>query len=181
MFCINCGTELPDGSRFCSSCGEKNEKSELSFVEPQRRERHGFTSFWLIFSLIGYVFSGFFIAFEHEILSRYWLDSIKSGVLYYPLFAVRLRIPMKIGMYWDQLILFSVVANIIGIAGLVLLLRWKKIGFPLIVISYIIGFVFASIFGMIVGSFFGSIIGIAIIYGILHLRKNGKTAWEQLK
>jgi predicted nucleic acid-binding Zn ribbon protein len=65
MFCINCGKELPDESRFCSNCGEKNEKMELSFAEPQRRERHGFTSFWFVFLLIGYVFSGLFIALSY--------------------------------------------------------------------------------------------------------------------
>jgi hypothetical protein len=145
------------------------------------KERHRFTSFWLFFLLIGHIFCAFFYLFEHEILSHYWLDMIRSGVVYYPLFAVKLRLPMLVGIYWNQLVLFSVMANIIGIAGLVLLLRWKKIGFLLIVISYIIGLVFGGIFGMIVGSFFGGIIGVAIIYGVLHLRKNSKTAWEQLK
>lgn len=39
MFCINCGTKLPDNARFCSSCGTQVGKGLPPLDEP-REERH---------------------------------------------------------------------------------------------------------------------------------------------
>lgn len=33
MFCINCGTKLPDGSKFCSECGTNQELISEGFVK----------------------------------------------------------------------------------------------------------------------------------------------------
>ncbi|MBR5707892.1 MAG: zinc ribbon domain-containing protein, partial [Oscillospiraceae bacterium] len=39
MFCTQCGTQLPDGSRFCTNCGAKL----AEFVEKAAAEQPAFT------------------------------------------------------------------------------------------------------------------------------------------
>lgn len=34
MYCKNCGTQIPDGAQFCSSCGEKTTINNQNPVQP---------------------------------------------------------------------------------------------------------------------------------------------------
>ena len=58
MFCTNCGTELPDGSKFCSNCGQKigevtNPEPVIEkpdFMELARQEYNKRSKFDLLFN-----------------------------------------------------------------------------------------------------------------------------------
>jgi hypothetical protein len=69
----------------------------------------------------------------------------------------------------------------VSIVGYILLLLWKKIGFRVLIGVSIISLPFDIALGMNIGQILWSIVGILILWGILHIRKNGKTTWEQLE
>jgi hypothetical protein len=69
----------------------------------------------------------------------------------------------------------------VQVIGLVLLLRWKKIGFWIITVVSGVSLMINLTIGGIVLQTIGAIIGIVIYWGVLQLKKNEKTAWEQLE
>jgi len=168
MFCGKCGSEILNDVRFCPKCGNAVETKTESNVNSIVRKRHGFTSFWLIFGMI---------------------TSAISGVIQF----------IGVGMMPDFIRELTVLSGIVLIAGTicyVLLLRWKKIGFWIIVGLSIISILIlpimipklATITGAITGTTGSNILSgiayrlitVAIIWGVLHIRKNGKNTWEQL-
>ena len=156
MFCSKCGTEITDGNQFCSKCGNSINFTSTDTGNITERKRHGFTSFWLIFSIIGNVIAGANYFFSTELIAQSFNAS--SGII----------------------MLFGIV-SITGIIGNILLLSWKKIGFwvfiGIAVVSLVLNFIIGINFGLILFS----LVSIPIMWGILHIRKNGKTTWEQIK
>jgi hypothetical protein len=69
----------------------------------------------------------------------------------------------------------------VQVIGLVLLLRWKKIGFWIITVVSGVSLMINLTSGGSVLQTMGAIIGIVIYWGVLQLKKNEKTAWEQLE
>ena len=169
MVCQKCGSELLDNVQFCSKCGNAIEvKTEAGIILTDRK-RHGFTTFWLILSIIIPIISGITSFVSVGILPGEF-DSVK------------------------ELTVFSGIVTISIAIGCIFLLRWKKIGFWLYAGISIIP-IFSSVamaqkMMEIVGeqapwwnrlsTIAWSIISIAIMWGVLHIRKNGKTTWEQL-
>jgi hypothetical protein len=132
----------------------------ISFISlVASRRRHGFTSFWLIFSLISFALTGlFFIGM---------MDAIMMDMM--PSYMMPKGLMILSGM------------GLAGIVPVVLLLKWKKIGFWIYcgvgAIAFVLNIV-SSRFNPI--NLFG-LIGIPIMWGVLHIRKDGKSAWEQLE
>jgi hypothetical protein len=165
MFCVKCGSEILDnGVRFCSKCGNAIETGTEDDVKTDVRKRHGFTSFWLVFSLIWCAYQG-----VGWIVTSGANRTGGTGILY--------------GL------------STIAIAfGIILLLRWKKIGFWLFVGSSIVSLLLvipmmgnttvttgetdSIVLNIMLLSW--RIISIAIMWGVLHIHKNGKNTWEQL-
>jgi len=128
------------------------------------RKRHGFTTFWIIFSSIVSV-----------IIALFSMAVYPSPIINFIMLNAELTI-------------------VITIVSCILLLCWKKIGFWLFIGSFIVSILLSvimitmsNVYSIISAwyTFFQiivmAIINIAVMWGVLHIRKNGKTAWEQLK
>jgi hypothetical protein len=163
MFCGKCGQEIEEGAEFCGNCGNKinTDKSSSSqngySDQTTTRMRHGFTSFWLIFGIIVCSLAAIFYLFLSNLFDELYI--------YMP----------------PGLIAINGVAMLVQIVGLSLLLSWKKIGFWILIgvsaISLLVGLASGGSPRQIIGA----LVGIAICWGVLQLKKNGKTAWEQLE
>lgn len=122
---------------------------------PEHRERHGFVSFWLKFGLTINVLSA--------------LLFIAVG------FSERL-----------QEAAFVAVCSMVSAWGLYMLLKWKKWGYwilwiPSICSSYMFSYeTYGTSNGLFV-AITSSSVGMLILYGILHIKKNGRSTWEQLE
>jgi hypothetical protein len=160
MFCVKCGIELLGNIQFCPKCGNAVNSIIINNENSTERKRHGFTSFWLIFGVIAYAINGGMFLFIPNIMTKSWNVSSSGPIMFY------------------------IFLNLAELICNVLLLHWKKIGFWILIGTSVASFLFnILIIGkyIIVLSLFGLIIGIAVMWGVLHLRKNGRTAWEQLE
>ena len=171
MTCIKCGHELNEGLKFCTKCGiEITNICKNNFV----RKRHGFTTFWLFYKLITSIigtlgFLSLLISIDNEILNH--------------------------NEFFIVFILF-----LIYIIGFLLLLLWKKMGFWIFIGTSVINIIYCLIIvtdsinklidsigigslGIIVAIILTlpTLIDLAIMWGVLHLRKNGKNTLEQLE
>jgi hypothetical protein len=160
MFCVNCGTEITGDIKYCPQCGIAVESAMQTKVNSTDSKRHSFTSFWLVFSLIGY------FVMPVKFLSRY--DGNIFEAFYY-IFAN--------GDINPLFIVFYVLAiPLLGTTGNILLLCRKKIGFWIVVggviYVFLAGFLFAfpsslRLFGF--GDLLYYTIFIAIMYFILNI------------
>jgi hypothetical protein len=160
--CSACGTVLKEGVEFCGNCGNKinnvkaNSNQDGHSVNATIRVRHGFTLFYLICGIIFCFIGGVFNIYSYSL--------VDPGVPIGPLFP-----------------LLYVISSMIGAACYILLLRWKKIGFWIF-----IGIAFISLLLNIqarvnISPILLGLSGIVGLWGVLHIRKNGKTTWEQLE
>jgi RNA polymerase subunit RPABC4/transcription elongation factor Spt4 len=160
--CSVCGTIIKESAEFCGNCGNKintggvNSRHVVNSVNIANRMRHGFTSFWLIFGIIICSITGLFYLLLPNLLDE-------------------LNIYMSPG-----LIAITGIATIVQVVGLIFLLKWKKIGFWIIIGVSAISLIISLVNGGNALQIIGAIIGIAIYWGVLQIKKNGKTTWEQL-
>jgi len=153
------------------------EKSiETKTENSDTRKRHGFTSFCLIFGLVVFAIIG--------VASFFASGATKIG--YDKQSEAQLMATVAV---------FNGIVCIGYTIGFVLLLCWKKIGFWIIAGLSIISILIIVILAVMIpnagstGSIMSSglsgiafrLIIVAIIWGVLHIRKNGKNTWEQLK
>ena len=62
----------------------------------------------------------------------------------------------------------------------VMLLKWKKFGFWGFVVSSVVVLIINLSIGMGIGQSVGGLVGVAILYGILQIKKDNVTVWENL-
>jgi len=77
-----------------------------------------------------------------------------------------------------------VLLGIFGIANIifaVMLLRWKKFGFWGFIASSILVLIINLNIGIGIGQLVLGLVGVAILYGILQIKKDNVTAWENLE
>lgn len=77
-----------------------------------------------------------------------------------------------------------ILLGLVGISNVifaVLLFQWKKIGFWGFVLTSVAAFGLNLSIGLGVYQSFLGFVGIAILYGILHLKKENVTTWESLE
>ena len=137
--------------------------NEIKLVNNEKT-RHSFTTFWLYFGLI---INSIFI-----ILYFFFQNTIRN----------------YIGLTSMRCMIAGVCSIILGL-GYSLLLKWKKIGFWLIISVAVINIIiYCIIFSIGTGKFYfetdtivGSIIGPIILFFILKIKKNDKSTWMQLK
>jgi predicted nucleic acid-binding Zn ribbon protein len=148
MYCSNCGAETNDDAQFCSKCGIA---LNIMTIKNLERKRHGFTTFWLIFSIV---------------LNILLFPSFYSDSLFID--------------YTEGAILLLDVTCAIDIVSCILLLCWKKIGFAISIITTSLVAISDIISGHGIGYILLNASMLVILYGILQIRKNGKSTWEQL-
>lgn len=77
-----------------------------------------------------------------------------------------------------------IVLGVIGLVNLffsIMLLRWKKWAFWGFGISSIFALMVNLMMGIGVTTSLGGLVGIAILYGILQIKQDGKSAWELME
>lgn len=177
--CINsgCRHELEDYQERCPYCGWSQKtmaNSDKTVAEDNLwpecdeddvecepcKERHTIVTLWLYFALV--------------------TNAIMCLIDFFPKIAWGKDFP-------DSAIWMSVVSGVFGIVNIiaiVMLLNWKRIGFWLLVISSFAGLVLTCVANIVLSvltsSFPWGVVGIFVWFGILQIRKNGKSCWEQL-
>ena len=119
------------------------------------KQRHGCVTAWLIWTIIG---SSFF------------------AIVYIYMFLF----DEPNGISYPKIVLLGIIC-IVQVISSVLLFQWKKIGFW--------GFIFTSISALIInlsigigiGQALAGLVSIAILYGILQIKKKNVTTWESLE
>lgn len=131
---------------------------EILNDEPNReKQRHGCVTAWLIFVIIVnslvsilYLFAGEFIAKNSEVFIS------------------------------ETTILLLGLLGLANVVCAILLFSWKKIGFWGFLITSVAALAINLNLGLSSGQTFGGLIGIAILYGILQIKKNDVSTWESL-
>jgi hypothetical protein len=161
-FCSNCGTEIAENIKFCGSCGtaatqSKAQDSQINITEEMSKKRHGFTTFWLILMLLLMLLS-FIVSFIDP-------ASLESPA-----------------------IIFERIGVICYLISIILLLYWKKIGFWILIateiysaVSYLAYSEYYLANSEYDDSAFIGLFIFAVTIGVLHIRHEGKTTWEQLQ
>ena len=164
----------------------ENEVMDNQVVAPA--PRHGFISFCLWFTIICCVITAIIaiaaLADGQELESRAAaLAENSQGEISYDT-------ALNHGIAAMVVVIILVFVNIISSF---LLLKRKKIGFKLAIYAGLTYLIYDIVHSLIMGvdikptlfvlSFYviGFVIAIAILYGILHIRKNGVSYWSQLK
>ena len=123
------------------------------------KERHGCVTAWLIFGIIVYSFVALFFMFSSDFVRAIYPQSISNSML-----------------------VLLVILNVCSVVFYVMLLQWKKIGFWCMIAIAIISCIINMNTGMGIGmSLLGVIISVGIFYGILQIKKNNKSAWDNLE
>ena len=153
------------------------------------RERHGFITFWLwlgiVLNIIGII--GCIIAaaelgkYSNNIANIEYIKSLVKDS------GPDVNLTAIYNMIMAQMIIsiFLCAGNLLANY---LMLKWKKKGFYLRILTALIGVIMSFIvcgisqqFGRAILGLICTIIGIAILYAILNIRKNGKSCYGQMQ
>tara|TARA_B110001452_G_scaffold17012_1_gene13835 strand:- start:315 stop:698 length:384 start_codon:yes stop_codon:yes gene_type:complete len=126
-------------------------------MENLKKQRHGCVTAWLIFMIIANSFTAFLYLITGDAVSQNFPGGISNTII------------ILLGIGGIGNIIFSV-----------LLFNWKKIGFW--------GFSFTSIAALIINLNIGlgivqsliGLAGIAVLFGVLQIKKDNVTAWNNL-
>lgn len=124
----------------------------------ESKQRHGCVTAWLIFMIIANAFSAISYLFMGDTISEALPEPVPTPMLY--------------------------ALAIIGIANLVfaiMLLQWKKWAFWGFVVSGLITLGINLSIGIGIGQSLLGLLGVGILYAILQINKDGKTAWANLE
>ncbi|WP_430412929.1 hypothetical protein [Kordia sp.] len=121
------------------------------------KQRHGCVTAWLVFIIIA-----------NSLMALLYL--LGGGMITENLPGVATSILVILGLLGVGNVIFAV-----------LLLQWKKIGFwGFLGTSIVVLFINISI-GLGIGQSLFGLVGVAILYGILQIKQNDVTAWENLE
>ncbi len=127
------------------------------------KERHGCVTAWLVFAFVVTGLSALFYFFAY--------DKMLAMAEENPEVQIPNVNPTVMG-----------VLSLLQIAFIALLWQWKKVGFWGLVALSLAGLVLNLMSGASpAGPIFGTVFALAIWYGILQIKKNGKSTWEQLE
>ena len=129
----------------------------LDGSEDVAKQRHGCVTAWLVLMLVVNSLSALLYLFFSEMVTNTFQVDVSS-----------------------TLILLLGIVGIANVVFSVFLLQWKKKGFWGFLVTSIVTLIINMNIGVgIVQSMFG-LVGIVILYGILQIKKDSKTAWENL-
>ena len=158
MKCPNCGNNVANNSTFCEYCGTKIEQT------PVQNEPVVETA-------------------TEQVINNVTEEKQRHGFITFWLWFMAIVNPIAAIANFASGISIGVVAGILGIVNCVaaiLLLFWRKAGFWLFLamgsISCVMGIVNESFVQAL-----GAVAGVAILFGILQLKKNDQSYWSQLR
>jgi hypothetical protein len=122
------------------------------------KQRHGFVTTWLILLII----INSIVALVYLFLG----DTIAQNLQ---------------GEISNPILLFLALLCTANVIFAVLLLKWKKIGFFGYIISGAVALIVNLNIGIGIAQSIRGLIGIAVLYGILQIKKDNISAWENLE
>lgn len=122
------------------------------------KQRHGCVTAWLALMIVANAITSLIYFFASEIVLQKFQGKGSKEVLF------------VLGFF-----------GIINVVAALLLMRWKKIGFWIFSISSAVILVINLLIGLGTGRVIFGLIGIIILYGILQIKNNGISAWDNLK
>lgn len=122
-----------------------------------QKQRHGCITAWLAFMIV-----------------------INSLVAIMYLFAKGL-IASNLATYSTTMIMLLGVVSVANVVFAVMLWQWKKIGFWGFVVSSIVALILNLIIGLGIGQSLFGLVGIAVLYGVLQIKKDNVSAWDYLE
>jgi len=146
-------------------------------IQSPGKERHKFVTFWLWLMLVGHFIAAFGLAFgangDYDSFQYYKLnfsDNQWAMDLYYVYFIA---------------MLIAGIAALANTVFFIMLLKWKRIGFWLIAISTIAAAIFTGIIvpsiSVFIITLFLALAGVGILYGILQIKENKISCWDNLE
>lgn len=123
----------------------------------ETRQRHGCLTTWLIFMIIGNSITAASYLLMGDIIAQNLPNPIPQPIM-------------------TTLIIVSILNLLLAI----MLFQWKKWAFWVLVGTSIIALIINLSLGLGIGTSLFGLSGIAILFGVLQMKKNGVTAWENL-
>ena len=126
-------------------------------MENLNKERHGCVTAWLIFIIVANSITAVLYLFAGDLVSNNIPGGISTSMM--------------------------VLLGILGVANIVfaiLLLSWNKIGFWGFLFVSIIALVINLNIGLGIGQSLFGLVGIAILFGVLQIKKDDVSAWDNL-
>ncbi len=157
--CQKCGKENPEVLSSCKYCDTKfanmpkvEERYGADYVQP--KTRHWFVTLWLILVICMNLYNVYINAITMQMLEPN-LEHLSW------VFALQALLHLELA------------------CAAVMIFIWKKIGFKMFAGTAILVVILGLLYGE--GDIFSPILGLAVIYGLLQIKKDGVSCWEQLK
>lgn len=144
------------------------------------KKRHGFVTLWLWLMLLSYLALAIFMIAEHDMAIWIYATEEKAQLFFYGLIN-------GVDFYCNSMIVIGGLC-IVGGAGIIMLLKWKKAGYWTIIGTSVINTLIMLLFAVkggvseaVVWSIIGAIVIPLVLYGVLQLRMEDKSCWGQLE
>ncbi|HET6992043.1 MAG TPA: hypothetical protein VFJ43_11995, partial [Bacteroidia bacterium] len=119
---------------------------------------HGCVTAWLILLIIVNSGVALLYLFGSEIIARNLPEEIPTSMLYLLGFA-----------------------SVLNVVCAILLFQWKRWGFYGFIITGLAGVIINISIGLSPGSSLGGLLGIAALFGILQIKQDGVSAWDNME
>ena len=122
------------------------------------KQRHGCVTAWLIIMIIVNSLTAIIYLFASELIAK--------------------KLPGDVS---TPMIILLGILGLINVGFSILLFQWKKIGFWGFTITSIGVLIINLSIGLGIGQSLFGLVGIAFLYGVLQIKKNDVTTWENLE
>jgi len=123
-----------------------------------KKQRHGCVTAWLIFMIIANSASSLLYLLASEIVVQNLPGSIPTSMI------------LSLG-----------ILGVVNVISAVMLLNWRKIGFWAFIVTGLASMGINISIGLGVGQSIVGLFGIAVLFGILQIKKDEKSTWENLE
>jgi len=184
MSCDKCGAEITSDVQVCPKCGAAVKTIADTTVNNSKRIRHGFTTVWLILGIVyfsyiglGFGFGGVMVIIDPPAPGPFVPDPLFSLFQMFACFAQAISLffifKWKKNWFWGFIGASSgsILLQIVNAIDIMNNIR-RMIGNEKLIAAHITSSHIVIIL---------SIILIISFWGVLHIRKNGKSAWSQLE
>ena len=122
------------------------------------KQRHGCVTAWLVLMIIANSLTAILYLFASDIITKNLPGNVSTAMI------------ILLGVIGIGNVIFSV-----------LLFQWKKIGFWGFTITSVGALIINLSIGLGIGQSLFGLVGIAILYGVLQIKKENVTTWKNLE